>query len=411
MKSKLKKLSLILLLLMVTIVTLSINYFSANEKNNFEEIAIINNNLLKFKSENEHAFKETYGENYKEALKKNESAVLVSAEIDSLFTNKKLNSVEYPDYFGGKYIDDDNNLVIQVLKNDSKTFEEEFVNLKNDVVIKYVNNSYSDLEEVNNQIINYFIKNGVLGTGLKANYIDVINNIVIVELENNTLEEQKWFKDNVVNSDVIKFVKNEKQVVDTKSHMAGGAGPNLCSIAYRVRRNGKDGFLTAAHCVTQGSTYGDYGTVVERRYGGQMDVAFIELLAGNSVSNNIRYGYSSTITLNTDSNTYPTVNTVGTLVAKSGIATGSTSGTISNTNFSYSNSSGVYFTNLVVTRAKCNNGDSGGLVFKPVNQTYGTAAGVIHAKLLPGGASPTEPGDTIYSKAEVIVNNLNVSRY
>ena len=208
MKSKLKKLSLILLLLMVTIVTLSINYFSANEKNNFEEIAIINNNLLKFQSENEHAFKETYGENYKEALKKNESAVLVSAEIDSLFTNKKLNSVEYPDYFGGKYIDDDNNLVIQVLKNDSKTFEEEFVNLKNDVVIKYVNNSYSDLEEVNNQIINYFIKNGVLGTGLKANYIDVINNIVIVELENNTLEEQKWFKDNVVNSDCLLYTSD-----------------------------------------------------------------------------------------------------------------------------------------------------------------------------------------------------------
>lgn len=68
-------------------------------------------------------------------------------------------------------------------------------------------NEINVLENINNKIIEYFESGKENSFNLSANYIDKENNIVIVELLNNSKEEQDLFKKLVIDSEYIKFVK------------------------------------------------------------------------------------------------------------------------------------------------------------------------------------------------------------
>lgn len=68
-----------------------------------------------------------------------------------------------------------------------------------------------DLENVNNTIIEYFQTNGVKEyENYTFNYVDEENKVVVVGLLDNSEEEQERFKKEIINSDLIKFVKGEK---------------------------------------------------------------------------------------------------------------------------------------------------------------------------------------------------------
>ncbi len=70
-----------------------------------------------------------------------------------------------------------------------------------------------DLESVNNEIIAYFQTNGTSDyENYVFNYVDEENKVVVVGLLDNSEEEQERFKDTIVDSDLIKFVKSEKFV-------------------------------------------------------------------------------------------------------------------------------------------------------------------------------------------------------
>lgn len=71
----------------------------------------------------------------------------------------------------------------------------------------------ADLESVNNKIIEHFKKNNVLNyENFIFNYIDEENNVVVVGLLDNSSDEQAKFKKDVVDSNLIKFVKGNKLV-------------------------------------------------------------------------------------------------------------------------------------------------------------------------------------------------------
>lgn len=72
------------------------------------------------------------------------------------------------------------------------------------------NVSLSELSKVNDQIIAYFQNPDVAYDNYSYNYVDEQNKVVVVGLLNNTKEEQDRFKEIVVNSDYIKFVKGER---------------------------------------------------------------------------------------------------------------------------------------------------------------------------------------------------------
>lgn len=378
------------------------------------KIKIIDTNSVEFQKSIEDAFKEKYGENYKEIILENSKSAETSDSFDLKYYNKVTNTITYPIDFGGKYINDNNKLVIQIVKNlnlKSKT-QNVIDSISDDYIIEYVDNSYNDLENINNEIIKYYQSNNATNDYLTANYIDVINNVVVVELKNNSLEEQRWFKENVIDSSLIKFTKNDKSPADTTSYNAGGALSNYCSMAYRARVNGNDGFITAAHCVKKGETILGYGTVTEREYGGDYDGAFVKFSPGNSMTNNIEWGYYPSTAINTTTNPYPSPYTVGTIIAKSGLTTKATVGKITNVSYSYTNSSnGVYFSNLIYSSAKCNNGDSGGLVYKPgtsVDKT-GTVVGIVKAKANYSGDD--NPGDLVFSRSDKLNQKFGATRY
>lgn len=70
-----------------------------------------------------------------------------------------------------------------------------------------------DLQSVNNKIIDYFQSNGITEyDNYVFNYVDEENNVVVVGLLDNSEEEQEKFKNSIIDSDLIKFVKSEKLV-------------------------------------------------------------------------------------------------------------------------------------------------------------------------------------------------------
>ena len=66
-----------------------------------------------------------------------------------------------------------------------------------------------ELNAVNNKIIEHFTSDEALYDNLTFNYVDVTNMKVVVGLLENTKEQQKKFKDMVVDSKYLEFVQGE----------------------------------------------------------------------------------------------------------------------------------------------------------------------------------------------------------
>lgn len=69
--------------------------------------------------------------------------------------------------------------------------------------------SLSELSKINDKIIAYFQSSNVEYTNYSYNYVDEANRQIVVGLLNNSKEEQDKFKELVVNSKYIKFIKAE----------------------------------------------------------------------------------------------------------------------------------------------------------------------------------------------------------
>lgn len=398
---------------LITLIVISFAICCLIRTNDFQEnknivpkisFAYVDNNDEKLN----FAFKETFGKDFKDKIQKNIEITNISNNIDKKFFDIKKNQIDYPNNFGGKYINEDNKLVIQITKGSDIT------NITSDTdntIIEYVDNSYAKLEKINNEIINYFTSNVSSNDIIITNYIDVINNKVIVELPTNSTEEQNWFKNNILNSNLIEFIKNENTLVTTSSYNSGGSFGGFCTIGYRAKLNGVEGFVTAGHCVDDysiGTLIGNYGKIQKITTSGSFDAAFISLSSNNSVSNTLSNAAAYTISLNT---TAYTTYTVGTLIAKSGITTGATTGSITNTNYS-TNATGNYISNLVLTTAQCNNGDSGGPVYRPgtASNSTGTIVGIVHGKVVPTDNTSAN-GSMIFSKSSLINSSYGLVRY
>lgn len=87
--------------------------------------------------------------------------------------------------------------------------------------------SNEKLNNINNEIINYFEKNGVENyDNYCYNYVDEKNKVVIVGLVDNSKKNQEWFKKNIVDSKYIRFEKGEKSInVSNKIDIIINNGP------------------------------------------------------------------------------------------------------------------------------------------------------------------------------------------
>lgn len=401
---------------LITIVfVLSNNAMAKTEKKKESKISYVDIDSNEFNETIEDALKKEYGTDYKKIVEKNAHSASLATKIDLKYLNSNTGEINYPLDFGGQYINSDNELVVQIVKNKTKSNSIKSLasTISEEIKYEYVDNSYSDLENINNKIIEYFSNEKSINKGLKANYVDVINNIVVVELKNNNEEEQNWFKENVIDSKLIKFIKNKGDNITTATYNAGGEINGWCSIGYRVKRSGKQGFITAAHCYSDNANISGFGKVTYRKYDDTngLDGEFVELSSGNTVTNNLQWGSYPSTSINTA--TYPYFGaTVGQIVAKSGWKTKATSGTIKNVNFSGEYKDGGYFAKYVLTSALCNGGDSGGVVYKPGSPAVsaGAVVGIVHGKNCVD-KDCIEPGPMMFSRSDWLDRELSLSRY
>ena len=317
-----------------------------------------------------------------QTLKLNQEQANVISEIE-----KEMQKESYPSYYGGSYISDDSShVILQIVKeNIPKTVNSRAItsynkirNVSNNIEIQYVKNSYKELEEINNKLVEYYSSENADISNLGSHYVDVFNNVVVVELLDNTSTkvnnlkqvtfDGNMYKTKALDSDVIVFVKGERQTDHATTLKAGqqiSVPGGLCSMGYRVKIGGKAGYITAGHCFSGTGQSATGGTVKKYKESGKVDAAFVQTTSSYSPSNSLYYTSGSITTLN---NTLCPILSVNQAIAKAGRTTGYTSGKIKNLNYS-GNYDGIYFTGLVAADYSTEGGDSGGAVFVPSNAT------------------------------------------
>ncbi len=82
------------------------------------------------------------------------------------------------------------------------------------VVITGCNNEevgIKELNKINDKITEFYINNNDKAGNLGSHYVDEENKVVVVELINNSKEEQEKFRKEVIDSEYIKFVQGSQQ--------------------------------------------------------------------------------------------------------------------------------------------------------------------------------------------------------
>lgn len=79
------------------------------------------------------------------------------------------------------------------------------------------NINIDELNTINNKIIEYFSSDNVEYNNFSFNYIDEENNVIVVGLIDNSKEEQEKFKEEVIDSELIKFVQGTTNTITDQS--------------------------------------------------------------------------------------------------------------------------------------------------------------------------------------------------
>ena len=372
-----------------------------------------------------------YGDNYKEQIDKNWESAELAEKIRNHFLMNIDGEYIYPNYIGGMYINDNNDLVLQIVKdNIPKIEDKEFniyntiINLSDKMIIEYVKHSYSELKEAQNRIDNYYKEKNSFKTyaiynnkkvekdsykfddGLETTSIDELENKLIIGLSNYDRKLMVQLDEIIKNPDIVKYEKTGKNVDE---HYTGGLlpGNQTCSLGYRARDSSNTsvvGMMTAGHCSDTGGSIGTviigqdgqlFGTVWSWQKSGSIDAAFIFTAYGQSLSNKLRYNSSGNGVGPTLKTFVISSFTKGQWIGKVGMKTKYSTGTV----ISGSVSAGG-LTNLVSANYNSAGGDSGGIVFGGSTSNYKTAG--IHKGTY---------GNKVFSKASIINSTFGISRY
>lgn len=344
---------------------------------------------------------------YDAYLERNYERAILSSQLQERFYNhygiKKLYEDEYPEYFGGIYISDDaNSLIIQVVKEylpeegtDDYNFYNEIINMDDSIEIEYVDNSFNKLISINQSVANYMTNEEVINNNVAGAYIDVMNNSAVIELyEDNDTQKEKTINSILKSSatfnlskadylDGVTVAQGEKSYAFTDVNAGGKITiPELgsCSMGYRVKYNGANGFVTAGHCV---DLYNPTEGVTKVKHfidNSNYDYAFVQTYSNYTPTNKLANpGPDVTKLAVVNYCVYITTNMA---VAKSGNKTGYTTGKVTGLDQTvYYDNFGVNVKGLVKTNVKSDQGDSGSPVFIPTKDSDGGAVpiGILNA--------------------------------
>ena len=394
------------------------------------DLAIVDTNTKTELEKLEESLINTFGNDYENVISKNINSTVMAENLEKSFEKNEFDQTIYPDNFGGMYIDQDGNLVVNIVGNDKATQtttspleyldKSKSLQLDNVIVENYVEYSYEDLENINQTIIDYFTANGVVNSNFVSNCIDTISNRVIVELKEISADELQKFKNEVVDSEMIEFKQGERInlkatykagtiiTISYSAYTSSGAymqSGGTCSIGFRTKYNGTNGYVTAGHCFgfmnynNNLSATVSYGTYVKRVYNQSMDAAFVS--SSHTISNNLQNpGFQASFIKTTGSNYF----TTGTAVGSAGY-NGYKSGMVSSLNYSATDTDGYYHTGLAKTNFPVIGGDSGGPVFMISTLTLSSGCPLI------GIVSVGDNSSMGFYSYNSIVSSLGLTKY
>lgn len=314
----------------------------------------------------------------------------------------------YPEYYGGVYIDDDNNLNVLVIEGK----QEMAIPLEEmGILLKPCQYTYNELNEAMNQINSFMIAHptGILFKNFLSAFIDEMQNIVVVELYEHIPEYKDMFKEFICSSNAIKFVEPDYAVIDTEEIACGtqiiSSKPSKMSLGFRAKKDAIKGFVTVGHSfpsLAPGKNLVFFNNKlvaisIQRENAGKIDAAFCEITDPEfEVTNKIARTGLELDTETVDAITGEIVNMVGWRSA--------TAGKVVSTSFS-TTINGIYFYDLVRVNYDSKRGDSGGIVYiynpeKKKCYTVGIQKGIF-----------IDEGIAFYSKAKNILQILGVTRY
>ena len=305
--------------------------------------------------------------------------------------------IEYPDYYAGSYINEDNELVIKLTQNnlDKATTICEMTR-SNNTIIESAIYSYNELEELKNNIWNKYLAlyddNENKVDEIDADLLSILtafvgvgvnekNNCVTVSLKSTDSETISHFRKYFSNSPDISFevcLGSEEQI-DRRPIYSGNAiygdSGEKGSVGFRARMlyNGvmHNGFFTAKHVIdhqnelityTDNSFVGYYnaGEVIDFYKGGTLDAAFIAVGNQYEVVAETRFGVSL-------GDNYFTFLPEGSVVTMCGQASASAlSGEIVNTSYNL-NANGTALSDTYRCDYTGAPGDSGGVVYHKIS--------------------------------------------
>lgn len=208
-------------------------------------------------------------------------------------------SAQYPDYYGGSYVDDNGKLVVLLASSDvnirsAGNMKEQLTG--NHVIYKNCTYSYNALNSVVSQITEK-AENGVpfIYDNVGMFGIDDENNSVLVGLYDNSVDAITQFKNKVANSPTIRFV----QCSPIQNHALNcadsiGATFSRASVGYRAKdKSGNPGIVTAGHFIVANQQlcepigFQAIGVCTQSRLDdGLIDAAFCTISATNYMPTN-----------------------------------------------------------------------------------------------------------------------------
>lgn len=296
----------------------------------------------------------------------------------------------YPDYYGGGYIDENNNFVI-LIKGDTLEHKNALTKRtkSNNFKLATCDYSYNTLKEtIDNLNVLLTDENKVkVAESIELYSFGILDNEnrIYIGLGNCTSQNIEKFKSEFVDTPYLVFKEVDQPQAQADVKPGGMIHTNAVegSIGYRARRNGQQGIVTSGHLASVGETlyWGYYqdelGSVTVSYTDGTVDAAFCPVT--NSVyylSNVTEAGYSL------GGLGFPYV---GLSVAKEGKSTGRKTGSITATNVSVSlwiehQSRYEYLIGVVRCSYASSEGDSGGIVYSTSgNNILGIHAGADSA--------------------------------
>lgn len=336
----------------------------------------------------------SFGIEYVDQHQAVESFKNLMAGFEANKTNTKaLDSTIYPDYYGGCYINENNDLVVYIVGDSiQSTSAIQTLSGDNRTITKVGRYSFNTLKEIM-KTLEESAANEPNMAG--ASLMDMENNIV-VKLFDCSEDKINEFKTKVIDSPAIIFEKQDKPI-SLYSSVYPGITINWAapfSLGYRVDINGEEGYITAAHAVELGQFIKIGETGKEQfakctgwRWEGTLDAALCTSTYIADYSNIIAY------------TSLPLGNSEGMVIAgnfmyKSGYATKNTRGTIISTS-SQTKIDQKVITDLIATNCNCTYGDSGGIGYTSTYGFEGNPIGIVH-----GG-----DGQTAYFVKTTNINN------